>query len=50
MAGTTVSKFGMLIGLIKILDEFNDEGSETPIRALKTLTLKTCEHNNPFIG
>ena len=35
-----ISYFGILIDLIKTLDEFDDEGSGTPVRALKTLTLK----------
>ena len=35
-----ISKFGMLIGLIKTSDEFEDEPSGTSLRALKTLTSK----------
>ena len=35
-----ISYLGILFDLIKTLDEFDDEGSGTPVRALKTLTLK----------
>ena len=42
----TISKFGMLIGLITILEEFDDEGSGTSWKALKPLLWKLCEHNN----
>jgi len=34
----TIAKFGMLICLIKTLDEFEDGPSETSLRALKTIT------------
>ena len=35
-----ISKFGMLIGLMKTMDEFEDWHSGRPLRALKTLTSK----------
>jgi len=35
-----ISKFGMLIGLMKTMDEFEDWPSGRPLRALKTLTSK----------
>jgi len=35
-----IAKFGMLIGLIMISDEFEGEHSGTLLRALKTLTSK----------
>ena len=44
----TISKCGMLIGLVKILDEFDDEDSGTPLRALKTLTLNNLVNTIDF--
>jgi len=35
-----LSKFRMLISLNKTLDQFEDEPSETSLRALKTFTFK----------
>ena len=35
----SISVYTTLIGLMKTLDEFEDEGSGTSLRALKTLTL-----------
>jgi len=40
MMKVTIANFEMLIGLIKTSDEFKDEHSGIPLRALKTLTSK----------
>ena len=42
-----ISYFGILLALIKTLDEFDDVGSRTPVRALKKPYFeKACEDNN----
>ena len=40
--------FGMLIGLVKTLDEFDDDGSETAVRARKSLTMKKLVNTITF--
>ena len=40
--------FGMLIGLIKTLDDFDDHGSGTAVRACKSLTMKKLVNTLTF--